>query len=495
MRRVICIISSALLAWLLSAPVAKAQISYLDCLEWHPGEVRIVADSASGLRNVELDMVIRWKDSPYVSPQHTVCIVPVLKADSVGEFSFTPVFMDGRIRSKVLRRSEALNPRLSSRPDSAVVVAVGRKAPRTMLYSAAIPYSPAMLDGSLVLYETVHGCAECLEGTDSLVLADVLPRYVPHWDPGFMQSPDGDDKSRKRSYRADLTFRVNLSRVEPGFGNNASVLEGIAESVRTALNDTLYTVRAVRFMGWASPEGPERFNTSLASARAYSLADYVRKAMDDAAVPDSLFIVEGGAEDWDGFFEAVSEHGAIAGNETIARVREALTASNRDSCERVLRSDRRLYSVLRTDILPSLRRTGYVIEYDIRDFTPEEAEQLWQEHPEWLSINEMNSVAGLYGEDDPRCVQVLLAAARTYPLDVAAVHNAAMALHRAGMTAEALSLLSGRSEPGLLNTLGLVLCEEELYDQALTAFRTAADAGSQDASHNLEELEKVMEQL
>ena len=215
----------------------------------------------------------------------------------------------------------------------------------------------------------------------------------------------------------------------------------------------------------------------------------------DTSLPDSLFIVEGGAEDWDGFFAAVAGHAALAGNETIARVRALLTDSNRDSCERILRADRRLYNVLHTDILPPLRRTEYVIEYDIRNFTPEEAERLWREHPQWLSINEFYSVAQLYGEDDPRYVEVLLAAARTYPADVAATHNAAMALHRAGMTTEAVSLLSGRYEPGLLNTLGIIYAGEEMFPEARAAFNMAAASGYADAQTNLEQLDRVEEQL
>ena len=92
-------------------------------------------------------------------------------------------------------------------------------------------------------------------------------------------------------------------------------------------------------------------------------------------------------------------------------------------------------------------------------------------------------------------MEVLLAAARTYPADVAATHNAAMALHRAGMTTEAVSLLSGRYEPGLLNTLGIIYAGEEMFPEARAAFNMAAASGYADAQTNLEQLDRVEEQL
>lgn len=215
----------------------------------------------------------------------------------------------------------------------------------------------------------------------------------------------------------------------------------------------------------------------------------------DTTIPDSLYIVANGAENWEGFFQAVDADTNLAKNPAIMKVRAVLNSSNRDSCEWILKEDKVLYDRLREDILPGLRRTDYVIEYHLKSFTPEEAEALWQEHPEWLSINEMYSVADLYGKDDPRYLDVLFTAARTYPADIAASHNAAIALYSAGMTTEAVSLLSGHYEPQLLNTLGIIYAGEGMYPEAEAALSLAANTGFEEAIHNLEELHRIMEQL
>lgn len=475
---------------------ASAQNTYLDRIEWVLSDVSIKSDSLSGSRMANVDLAIKWKEKPHAATQHTVCIVPVLiSKDSTQEFAFSPIYIDGRIRAKAIERKAVLDKKNTEpRPDSSLVLETGRKAPETVRYISSIPYDPAMLDARFALYETVHGCAECLEETDTLYFAEVLPPYVPQWSaPGFMESPSGDDKDREKRHTARLEFIINRAEIRPDYMDNQAALDQIMESIQTAMNDTLYNIKAIRFLGFASPDGPESFNTSLARRRAASLADHI-KGM-DTSIPDSLYVVDNGAENWDGFFKAVDADASLASNEAIAKVRAALRDDNRDSCERILKQDKALYDKLRTDILPGLRYTDYVIEYDLRNFTPEEAEKLWQDHPEWLSINELNSVADLYGKDDPRYMDVLFTAARTYPSDIAACHNAAIALTNAGMASEAISLLSGRYEPELLNTIGIIYAGEGMYKEAESAFSLAAGAGYEESARNLDELRKVMEQL
>lgn len=48
---------------------------------------------------------------------------------------------------------------------------------------------------------------------------------------------------------------------------------------------------------------------------------------------------------------------------------------------------------------------------------------------------------------------------------------------------------------GLLTTLGVAYAEAGLYDKAEDAFRRAAEAGSETARHNLEEVRQVIDQL
>ena len=486
------IFASALFAGIL-VPDAGAQVSYLERISCPKDPVRIVTDEpvkgGSGAKQAELSFTFDW-DGGRIASQHTAAIVPVLVSeDGSRSFSFDPIFIDGRTRAKAVDRMETLSG--IERPEGSIVLRPDRNGGSGAVeYVSRIQYDPAMLDGSIVFHETVSGCAGCIEGEDSLALG-VLPRYVPEWR--FSPSPAGGLKHRELRERADLKFIVNLHDINPGYADNAAVLDKVMSSVRMAGDSSLYTVTSVRFIGYASPDGPEAFNRTLALNRAKSLMNYVMEA--DEAIPDSLFTFESIGEDWEGLFAAAAADPAVAGNPTLARVREELNDGNWAACERLLKGDTELYDYLRSNILPSLRRTEYSIEYYIRHFSAEEAAQLWDERPELLSVDEFKAAAGLYGKDSGEYLKILLAAAETWPDDPAAVNNAAMALYEAGDNARAGKLLEGRGEALLQNALGIIRAGEGDYAAALRLFESASAAGNSEAAHNLTELKNVLYQL
>ena len=487
------IFAGALFAGIL-VPDAGAQVSYLERISCPQDPVRIVTDEpvkgGAGAKQAELSFTFDW-DGGRIASQHTAAIVPVLVSeDGSRSFSFDPIFIDGRTRAKAVDRMEVLSD--IGRPEGSTVVRPYEKdTPAQIEYVSRIAYDPAMLDGRIVFYETVSGCAGCIEGEDSLSVGDVLPRYVPDWR--FSATPAGGVKQREIRERADLKFKVNLHGIDPAFADNASVLDKVMSSMRMAADSSIYTVTAVRFIGYASPDGPEQFNRELALRRANSLADYVESSGE--AVSGSLFTVESVGEDWEGLFAAAAADPLIAGNATLDKVRGMLTEGNWAECERLLKSDPGLYGHLREKVLPSLRRTEYSIEYNIRQFSAEEAAQLWSSRPELLSVDEFKAAAGLCGKDSPEYLEILLTAARTYPDDPAALNTAATALYEAGRLAEAGKLLEGRGEPLLQNTLGVIRAGEGDYDAAQQLFESASASGDTEAAHNLAELENVMYQL
>lgn len=486
------IFTAALLSGVFSLG-ADAQVSYLGRIEWQAEPVEIVTESSGkgGSRAAELRLRLDWKELPEVSAQHSAEILPVLEsADGSQSWSFSPIYVDGRTRAKAVDRMSVLSG--IERPEGSIVLRPGKKDESgTIDYCARVPYSPDMLDGRIVLYETVTGCAGCLEGRDTLEFGKALPRYIPDW--AVSASPAGGPKQRELRQRADLKFIVNLHDIRPDYADNAAVLDKVMNSIRIASDTSIFTVRAVRFIGYASPDGPEAFNRRLAGNRAASLADYVMKA--DETIPDSLFTVESVGEDWEGLFAAVDADPQISGNALLAEVRANLTEDNWHDSEWRIKSDSGLYDYMRDNILPPLRRTEYAIDYDIRNFTAEEAAELWEEHPEWLSVDEFKAAAQLHGKNSPEYLEILTAAVEAYPDDCAALNNAATALLEAGRADEAAALLEDADDPLLMNTLGVILASDGEYERAAGLFRDSAGAGSEEAAHNLEELEKVMFQL
>lgn len=487
------LLSAVMMAGLHTA--AHAQTSYIDRISFTVGEMTICKDSTDGSRYARMEMLLTWKDHGWVHPQHTLKLVPALiSSDSASCFEFTPIYIDGRIRGKAVERENRLKPSKTGQRDSAVVLEVGRKAPHEYRYVCEIPYSPEMLDGRLEIREEITGCAGCGEGRDTVPIAPVLPEYIPEWKGmEFMKSPHEDNKDRERTHTAKLEFPVNRWSIMPDYRNNATALAEMETAIREAMNDTLFTIGAVKVIGYASPDGPLKFNTVLAKKRAESLAVYLERNIED--IPDTLISAEGRGEDWEGFRMAIAADPALETHPILTDVLSKYNGDNADSCERAIKRDAALYSILREGILKDLRRIDYVIEYSLKDFTTEEARLLWQEHPEYLSIREFNAVAESYGKGTPEYLKVIFAAAHAFPADAACVHNAAIALADAGMTREALSILSGKNEPELLNTTGIILAGNGDYVLARTCFERAAAMGERNAEANIRELERVMEQL
>ena len=164
------IFASALFAGIL-VPDAGAQVSYLERISCPQDPVRIVTDEpgkgGSGAKQAELSFTFDW-DGGRIASQHTAVIVPVLVSeDGSRTFSFDPIFIDGRTRAKAVDRMEALSG--IERPEGSIVLRPDRDGGSGAVeYVSRIQYDPAMLDGSIVFYETVSGCAGCIEGEDSI---------------------------------------------------------------------------------------------------------------------------------------------------------------------------------------------------------------------------------------------------------------------------------------------------------------------------------------
>lgn len=466
---------------------AEAQESYLGIVDTSSCKIRIVAGPT---RYAELSMNLNVEEMSEIAPQYSSYILPVLQAaNRTQTYEFSPIYIDGHIRAKAIDRMSVLSG--TKRPEGSIVIRPDTEKETTLHYSARIPYSPDMLGARIVLRETVTGCAGCTEHEAVLNTDKGIDRYEPQWK--FTATPASGDKIRHISARADLKFEINKHDIIPGLAGNAETLDKVISSVSTASNSSIYTITGINFTGYASPDGPEGFNRTLALNRAHSLAEYVMSQA--PGIPDGKVSVESIGEDWDGLFKAVDNDIRISGNTTIARIKTMLGNDNWSECERILKQDTELYDYLRGNILPSLRRTEYTIEYVIRDFEASEAAQLWKERPELLSVDEFKAAADLYGKDSPEYLEVLLAAARTYPDDPAALQTAALALRTAGKGQNAINLLEGHDNPLLLNTLGVLYAEVKAYEKAKQTLEAAAAAGNMEAEKNMEELEIIRLQL
>ena len=192
------------------------------------------------------------------------------------------------------------------------------------------------------------------------VIEPVAADTVPTFDFLLVDVPHSRVLSQSLSGVAKVRFAVNRTEIDPTLGDNAAELNAIIARLDSVRDDLAMTVTAVSFTGYASPEGSWRNNDRLASGRTAALKDMV---MASRQLPDSVVTLGYVAEDWGGLRKAV--------NASDLADREALLAiidSDRepDAREAALRRHRDSWSWIVAEVLPSLRRTEYRIDYEHR---------------------------------------------------------------------------------------------------------------------------------
>ena len=422
----------------------------------------------------------------------------LVSADGNREIAFPPIVIDGKTRHKVYLRAQRLEsvelPPFHN-DSSQVIIRRGGKN-QQYDYAASVPYERWMLDGRVEIREEVHGCTNCGEGkAEQGLWSGILPTFIPDYRL--------DSIARTRAVRSvpkpvprGCSSGTDSYNILPGFKDNRAELDTVSNSIELVKKNTDVKIIGIYITGYASPEGSMAHNMTLSENRAKALADYIRRH--DAISP--MLHVDWKGEDWEGFIRALGDFPNLLKRDEVYEIIERYP-DERDFCELQLQKlvPPTIYHRLLTEIYPALRRNEYRIEYNVRNFNLEEARRMVDERPDLLSLSEMYKVAGSYGKGTPEYDKVMATAVRYFPASPAALNeNAVNAISREEY-ARAVELLE-KSEvtaksAELLTTLGVAYAGAGQYEKAEDAFRRAAEAGSETARHNLEEVRQVIDQL
>lgn len=467
-----------------SLPVA-AQTSYLEQIQV---ENRQVEKTESRSVRVSMDLLL---DSLDMNRQHSLLLEPViLSADGSREQALTPIYINGKVRDKVVERSMWLNEGRSEGDTVRIRRRNGRA--QSYYYETDVPFRRWMLNGRLDVRGYVTGCAACSEGDENAATGQILPYEAPQYALSVAQQPQEEViKHRSETRAARLQYRQNGHDVRPDFKNNRAELDEVQASIDAVDEDINLTITGIYVTGYASPEASVPYNLALSERRAKTFVAYVKRRNPD--LPDTLWHVAWKGEDWAGLRQAVADDTGVPRQAEVLRIIDACEG-NQDRCERQLKDLRpsSIYQYLLNELYGPLRRNEYRIEYNVRNFTVEEAAQIIHNRPEQLSAAEMQRVADSYGRNSEAYRSTLKIALDTYPDNRVIRHNAALAEIEAGQYEAAVALLKddAAADGEMLNLLGVAYVRLGQNDKARDAFRRAVDAGgSGDAADNLAQLE------
>ncbi len=168
--------------------------------------------------------------------------------------------------------------------------------------------------------------------------------------------------------KADIMYAINSSNVSKKAANSDELKAFKQNVIETQSNDRASQKLYVH--GYASPDGPERLNDKLSSARSKSGHKAAEKLLKGTGM--DLDVASYG-EDWEGFKELVAESD-IEDKDIILQVLGRYDSSSQRESE--IKNMSAVFTELKKEILPKLRRAQLVNSTDIKGKTNDEMAEL-----------------------------------------------------------------------------------------------------------------------
>jgi len=191
--------------------------------------------------------------------------------------------------------------------------------------------------------------------------------------------------------KADIVYKINSSRVaKKAVETEAlkSLMAGVeANKVNERVAQSLYV------NGYASPDGPEKFNDKLSEKRSKTGLQAVEKLLADAGLNIDAAAY---GEDWEGFQAAVAASN-IADKDLILQVLKMYSSSAER--EKEIKNMSTVFKSLKTDVLPQLRRAQVVNSADVTGWSDEEMTAFVKEgKASTLKLEELLHIASVNSE-------------------------------------------------------------------------------------------------
>lgn len=245
-------------------------------------------------------------------------------------------------------------------------------------------------------------------------------------------APDTFQRVNEKKQEANIKFLINQANIRKSELKNNSVKEFVEMLKKINTYREGFNVQNVEIQAYASPEGGVKLNDKLAGNRKNESEKYVKNTLKRTKVNADID-AHYTAQDWDGFQKLVAASN-LQDKEVILRVLSMY--EDPQEREQQIRNMSAGFRELADGILPELRRSRLIINYETIGRSDEQIKAQYSEDASKLSADELLYSATL---DEPVAKQeeIYKKTAETYPNDYRAYNNlAALALAK-GDTAKA----------------------------------------------------------
>lgn len=415
-----------------------------------------------------------------LSSNESLILVPTVKDSLEHQLELPSIYINSRKQHIVFMRETAKKEKEAQ--------AWQRKngSKQTIRYLQSVPFEKWMNRATLSLIEKSCGCG--IPSKENVTcIARIHPQSVPFPQLTFLPPPVEEAKIRTEKGCALIDFPVNDTIIHELYSNNTAELKKIKQTIDAIKNDTNITITHLSIHGYASPDGPYKFNERLSHKRTEALKEYVCQLY---AFNKALIHTSSTPEDWEGFEALLSD----TTFQQKAEVTEIVTSNiHPDHKEALLKTQLpTFYRFAQKQWFTLLRHSDYTIKYQVRPFTVEESRKVFEVNPKNLSLEEMFRLAITYTPGSKSYNAIFTTAVQLHPDNSVANLNAAcIALMQKEVRKAEQYLKKAPEVPEKFLAKGVLYILQGNYKEAEKLLKQAEAAGLPQAAENLDLLSKL----
>ena len=288
-------------------------------------------------------------------------------------------------------------------------------------YTSTIPYKDAMKMSELVLrLKAVRG-KKTLD-FDKVKIADgvIATSTLVDKDARTIKMKDNYVRVIPENKVADIHYDINRADINSKElkAEDIALLKAYIKSVSA---DSSRQLKSTEISSYASPDGPMKINTPLSEKRGTTADKFIKKEFVkiNAAKAEGFYNEKTTPEDWDGFKSEV-EKSTMQDKDLILRVLSMY--SDPEVREKEIKNMSAAFAILKTDILPKLRRSKLAVNVDLTGRTDEQILAQMKADPKLLNLEEMLHAATLTTDLNEQ-LKFYQATAENFPKCIRAKNN------------------------------------------------------------------------
>ncbi|MCB9163372.1 MAG: hypothetical protein H6592_02885 [Flavobacteriales bacterium] len=294
-------------------------------------------------------------------------------------------------------------------------------------YSHKVAYTPSMETSELmvkILGKQGKEGKKQLEFTPVKIADGVITTpYLVVSDDKVLLAKDAFQRITDHSQDATINYLVNSSVVRPTELKDADV-KALSDFIKTMKKNPNLAAKGVSINAWASPEGELSKNENLADDRAKSAKSWVKgellRAKNDSAKADAFYTLSPRGEDWEGFKRAMQASTTVPDKDLVLRVLEMYPDLSKR--EEEIRNMAATYKEIAEQILPQLRRSEVMLNYQRIGKTDAQLTEMSRTMPDSLNVEELLFAATLTNDLNEQ-LRIYKETERVHPNDYRAANN------------------------------------------------------------------------